>query len=114
MTDNILTCIESSLDDAKALEITIIPVTSLTSEFDHMIICTATSLRHAQSIADKTSLALKAIDINVPRHKGKEDDWLILDCGSQVVHIMLEDARNFYALEKLWQYSENLGEAPAS
>ena len=114
MTDKTLNLIESSLDDAKALEIIIIPVTSLTSEFDHMVICTATSLRHAQSIADKTSLALKEIGILVPRHKGKEDDWLILDCGSQVVHIMLEETRNFYALEKLWQYSEQLDEATGS
>ena len=102
MTNKTLKLIQDTLEDNKATNLTVLSVESLTVQFDTIVICTATSIRHAQAMADKTSQALKKISVEVPRCKGKEDDWLILDCGDQIVHIMLEEPRAFYSLEKLW------------
>lgn len=91
------------LADIKAQSITEVNLDGLTPMADSMLICTATSTRHAKSIATKLLKALKSARIKPLREEGLGDgEWILVDCGDIVVHIMLATAREFYALEKLW------------
>jgi ribosome-associated protein len=93
----------NELNNLKAQDILTIDVSNLCSFADYMVICTATSSRHANALFTKLTQELKNKAIN-PYHKGRQqqNDWLILDYNDVVVHIMQANAREFYALEKLW------------
>ena len=74
-----------------------------------MIICTATSTRHANSIAEK--LVRTMITVGVKPFNRIEDQsdsgWILVDFLDTVVHIMLKETREFYSLEKLWTVTES-------
>ncbi|WP_395374818.1 ribosome silencing factor [Marinicella sp. W31] len=92
-----------SLEDAKAQEITVLDVSHLTSITDHMIICNGTSARHMHSMAKKVIDAIRESGFHIMTTEGfGSSDWLIVDCGDAVVHIMSKDSRGFYHLEGLW------------
>ncbi len=92
----------NSLEDLKGKDITLINTCGKTDVFDAMIIVTGTSDRHVQSIADQLLLDAKKQEIEI---FGVERDraWVLVDLYDVIVHVMLEDARDFYSLEKLWQ-----------
>lgn len=97
------------LDENKALEIKDIDVTSLTNLTDHMIICSATSTRHASALADKLIRGLRDQGVRPLGVEGQEDgEWILVDLGDAVVHIMLPAQRDFYDLEKLWRATEKV------
>ena len=102
------TVIANTLDDAKAQNITQLDVTHLTNIADTMFICTATSTRHAQSLARKVKetvleqCELKALNAAEPGAQ----EWILIDFGDSLVHIMQEESRELYALEKLWSVAE--------
>ncbi|MDT9587413.1 MAG: ribosome silencing factor [Candidatus Arsenophonus melophagi] len=91
------------LVDIKAKDIITIDVSRKSSITDFMIICTGTSNRHLTSIADKLIEAccmMKIIPLGV---EGKGiSDWIVVDLGDTIIHIMQEDSRRMYELEKLW------------
>lgn len=92
----------------KAQDIKVLDVSSLTDVMDIMIVCTATSIRHAASMADKLAEALRKIGIK-PYNKVEdqtETGWILVDLLDIVVHIMLAETREFYSLEKLWTVTE--------
>jgi len=92
-----------TLTEHKALDIRPLDVSHLTDITDYMIICTATSNRHAKSLADKVTRACKDSKVSLHSITGVSDgQWILLDFCDIVVHIMLKDTREFYCLEKLW------------
>ena len=98
----------SVLDDNKALNIQHIDVQHLTDISDSIIICTATSNRHAKTLADKVSRESKNHSKRPLSMEGLEDgQWILIDYGDTIVHIMLESIREFYSLEKLWVMTES-------
>lgn len=98
-----------TLDDLQAIDTTVIDVRSLTCITDLMIICTGRSTRHIKSIADNLVAQAKKHQVAYLHTEGDEtSDWVLVDLGDIVVHIMLATARRFYNLEALW---EPLGEA---
>ena len=100
--------IHTTLDDNKALDITTLDVSHLTDMTDHMIICTATSNRHAKTLADKVCRACKAAEKRPYSISGEDEaHWILIDFSDTVVHIMLEETREFYSLEKLWAFTES-------
>ena len=100
--------IYNALDDNKALEITSLTVSHLTDMTDIMIICTATSNRHAKTLADKVCRACKSQDKRPYSITGADEaQWVLIDFNDIVVHIMLADTREFYNLEKLWALTES-------
>ncbi len=93
-----------ALDDLQAIDTTIIDVRPLTTVTDLMIICTGRSTRHIKSIADNLVAQAKQQQVDYLHIEGDEtSDWVLVDMGDIVVHIMLATARSFYNLEALWE-----------
>ena len=95
--------IVDKIDDIKAQDIVTIDVRGKSSITDVMVICTGTSNRHVSSIADHVNKESKLIDFPPFGISGEEEgQWVIVDMGNVMLHIMQEDARQVYQLEKLW------------
>ena len=103
MTENVNTIIEAALDDLKGQKITVLDVTELSDVMDSLIIATGTSNRHVKSLAENVIAETKSADVRPIGVEGLEaGDWVLVDYGDVVVHVMLAATREFYALEKLW------------
>ena len=99
----------NALDDLKAQNITVLDVTERTSMTDQLIIATGTSSRHAQALADNVSEKVKAKGIVPIGSEGRgNSDWVLIDLGDIVVHVMTAQAREYYDLEGLWGEPETL------
>jgi ribosome-associated protein len=95
------------LDEMKAEDITELDVRELTDITDVMLICTGRSNRHVKSTADKLMQAAKAADHEVLGHAGEEEsEWVLVDLGDVIVHIMQANARELYQLESLWTHAD--------
>lgn len=94
----------SSLDAMKADRVVVMEVGEKTTITDFMIVATGNSSRHTLAIArrlaedvKKTGAPILGIEsFNTP-------DWILVDAGDVVVHVMQQEARDFYSLEKIWQ-----------
>ena len=101
--NNSLTLALSALDDMKAQSINNINVSELTSVSDYMIFCTGTSSRHARSIVDKISEKAKRSKHPILGIEGYDSaQWILIDLGEVIVHVMLDEVRTFYKLDDLW------------
>ena len=93
----------SVLDDMKAQRINSIDVSDLTSISDYMIFCTGTSSRHARSIVDKISEKAKRSKHTILGIEGYDSaQWILIDLGAVIVHVMLDEVRTFYKLDDFW------------
>jgi ribosome-associated protein len=91
------------VDDLKAQDIIAIDVRGKSSITDCMIICTGNSSRHVVSIANHLVTEAKDAGLDVAGVKGVNDsDWIVVDLGEAIVHVMQEESRQLYELEKLW------------
>jgi ribosome-associated protein len=91
------------IDDLKGQDIVAIDVHGKSSITDCMIICTGTSTRHVMSIADhvvQESRAAGMLPLGVEGEAAA--DWIVVDLGDVMVHVMQEESRRLYELEKLW------------
>ncbi|ELA3116901.1 TPA: ribosome silencing factor [Vibrio vulnificus] len=90
-------------DDMKAENIVILNVEDKSSVTDYMIICTGTSKRHVASIADHVADEVKKVGLQPLGMEGEnEGEWVVLDMGDAMLHVMQEEHRLLYQLEKLW------------
>ena len=95
--------VSSSLDELKAVDPVTINVKKLSSFTDYMIIASGTSNRHIQSIGEKVLEDLKAKNIKLLGLEGEgSEEWVLIDIGDVVLHLMSASARAFYDLESLW------------
>jgi ribosome-associated protein len=92
-----------ALEELKARDITQLDVAKLTDVTDLMVIASGTSTRHVSALAQNLVEKAKA-DGMQPRgvEGGSNADWVLVDLGDVIVHIMLPEARALYDLERLW------------
>lgn len=103
MTDTINTKAIDAIEDLKGQDIVTLDVTGLSDVMDTMIIASGSSVRHVKAIAGNVVEELKQEGIRPIGVEGLESaDWVLVDLGATVVHVMLEQTRAFYELEKLW------------
>lgn len=99
--------VTNTLDEHRALQINNLDVTTLTDIADYVIICSATSRRHATTLADKVIRRVKENNVRPLGIEGEmEAEWILIDLFDIVVHIMLPEIRDFYSLEKLWNMTK--------
>jgi ribosome-associated protein len=92
-----------TLDQAKGQDIRVLDVHGLTDITDYMVVVTGTSDRHLRSMADKVADALREQGCRPLGTEGESGgEWVLIDFGDVLVHLMLPEARTFYDLEKLW------------
>ncbi|MCQ1857368.1 ribosome silencing factor [Haemophilus sputorum] len=103
MEQNLVEFLTKTLDDFKAQDILAIDVRGKSSITDAMIIATGTSVRHVASTAERLATEAKQAGFEVFGDEGKAvADWIVVDFGQAIVHILQADARQMYQLEKLW------------
>ncbi|MGD8112454.1 ribosome silencing factor [Vibrio sp. TRT 21S02] len=91
------------VDDMKAQDIVTLDVQGKSSITDYMIVCTGTSKRHVASIADHVAREAKGAGMAPLAIDGEtEGEWVVVDMGTTIVHVMQEEHREMYQLEKLW------------
>ncbi|HCU25643.1 MAG TPA: ribosome silencing factor [Deltaproteobacteria bacterium] len=103
--------------ESKAKDIKILDLRNLVAYADYFIICSGTSDRHVQSIADRVHLKLKKDRQKLPlSFEGRTSgQWVLLDYGDVVLHVFLDPQRRYYGLEEFWaQAPEVSSAAPAS
>ncbi|UNK43512.1 ribosome silencing factor [Luteimonas sp. S4-F44] len=92
-----------AVDHLKAVDVVDIDVRGRSSVCDFMVVASGTSSRHVKSIADEVVKRAKQLDCQPLGVEGeREAEWVLVDLGDVVVHVMLPRVREFYALERLW------------
>ena len=95
----------TALGDMKGQEIRSISVQGLTSITDFMVIATGTSSTHVKALADSVDKAAKEAGQAVKSIEGKiAAEWVLVDLGDVVVHLMVAPMRALYNLEELWSF----------
>tara|TARA_B100001057_G_scaffold406973_1_gene420599 strand:+ start:1052 stop:1375 length:324 start_codon:yes stop_codon:yes gene_type:complete len=103
MTVDLKNRILDTLQDIKAVDPIIIDVKKISSLTNYMVIASGTSNRHITAMSERVVDGLRSSDTPEIRIEGKSgDDWLLVDAGDVVIHLMSSDAREFYDLESLW------------
>jgi ribosome-associated protein len=96
-----------ALDDLKAINTVSIDVSALTDVTDHMVIASGSSNRHVKSLATNVSVEAKKHGLQPLGVEGGDvGEWVLVDFGDVVVHVMLPATRDFYDLERLWASPE--------
>lgn len=101
--DKLVKATVAALDDIKGRDIVVLDVRKLTSLFDRIVIASADSSRQAKAMSDNVQEKLKALGAKVYGVEGDQvGEWILVDLGAVVVHIMQPAVRQHYNLEELW------------
>lgn len=103
-TQDLTDLVVTALEDMKGIDIRCLDVRGITSITDWMVIASGTSDRHVKSLAGRIADRAREAGVSVIGMEGEADgDWVLIDLGDVIAHVMLPKARDFYQLEKLWQ-----------
>jgi len=103
MSEPLLTLVTQSLDDKKGQCIEVMDVRDRCSFADHMVIVTGSSSRHVKSLANEVTMMSKKNGLIPLGVEGvSTGEWVLVDLGDIIVHVMQAKVREFYQLEKLW------------
>ncbi len=99
----ILKQVHLALEEMKAKDTVEIDVRGKTSIADYLVVVSGTSTRHVKSVADEVVRFAKKCGVMPLGVEGeREAEWVLVDLGDVIVHVMLPRVREFYALERLW------------
>ncbi|GAB3014914.1 ribosome silencing factor [Bowmanella dokdonensis] len=91
------------IEDLKGRHIVDLDVKEKSSITDTMLVCSGNSKRHVVSIADKVVTEAKQVGLKPLSVEGQDTgEWVLVDFGELILHVMQDEARDFYQLEKLW------------
>ena len=104
-----LKVVHEALLDVKAKEIVEIDVSRISNVSDAIVIASGTSTRHVKALADNVADEARKAGFRPIGVEGeREAEWILIDLGFVVVHVMLPTARKFYDLESLWRAPESV------
>lgn len=107
--DEIANLIVCALDSKKAQDIKLLRTYDITVLADYFVICTASSTTQLKTLSDEIEKVLKEKDEMPLRREGhRNGGWVLIDFGCVVVHLFLQEAREFYTLERLWGDAEDV------
>ena len=96
-------------DEKKAENVRLLDLNGLSSLCDYIVLATVTSKPHLEAVEDEISTQLKKIGVyKLNRDGGESMIWRVSDYGSFLVHIMTQEARDFYALDKIFSFATEL------
>ena len=99
--------VTKALDEKKGMDIKHLRIADVSSLADYFLICTGTSNTHVKTLCDYAEYTLEQLGEPMLGREGhRGNSWELLDYGSIVVHVFTEEAREFYALERLWADAE--------
>jgi len=112
--DRLRSLVLAALDDLKARDVREIDVREKSSVTDLLVVASGTSSRHVKSIADEVVRKAKKAGLPPIGVEGqREGEWVLVDLGDIVVHVMLPRTREFYGLERLWTVGDDMPTALA-
>lgn len=95
--------IVTALEDMKSPKITCLEIGHITSMADHMLIVTGNNVRHNRAMMQALVDLHPKLSLPKPRIEGEDYcQWILVNYGDVIIHIMLPDTREYYAIEKLW------------
>lgn len=101
--DKLVRATVSALADIKGRDIVVLDVRRMTALFDRIILASADSARQGKALSRNVQAKLKAAGARVHGVEGeREGEWILVDLGPVVVHIMQPAVRRYYNLEELW------------
>ncbi len=99
----------AALEEIKAYDIEVFEVSGITALFDYIIIASADSNRQTRALANNVQEKIKAAGGRVYSQEGEQSgEWLLVDLGDAIVHIMLPAVRDYYNLEALWDEAKTV------
>ena len=106
---NIAELVVKTLDGKMAHDIKLLRTTDVTVLADYFVICTATSTTQIKTLADEVEAVLEnAGESKLHREGYRGGGWVLIDFGCVVVHLFMDEARQFYNLERLWANAEEI------
>ena len=101
--------VTKALDEKKGMDIKLLRINDVSSLADYFLICTGTSNTHVKTLCDYAEYTMEQLGEPMLGREGhRGNSWDLLDFGTIVVHVFTEEARQFYALERLWADAENV------
>jgi ribosome-associated protein len=102
-TKQLLAFALDKIDDMKARDVIQLDVKNTSDVTDYMVVCSGNSKRHVQSIADNLAKEARHAGEEPLGYEGQtEGEWVLVDLGDVIVHVMQDQTRSYYELEKLW------------
>ena len=102
-TQRLQRAIVDGLEDVKAQDIRVFNTEHLSPLFERVIVASGTSNRQTKALAASVRDAVREAGFPKPRTEGEDNgEWIIVDCGAAVAHIMQPAIRNYYHLEEIW------------
>jgi ribosome-associated protein len=99
----LVTTVVDALEDLKGVDIQVLDVREMTSITDYMVVVSGNSSRHVKGLADHVLEKAREIGVRPLGVEGeREAEWLLVDLGDVVIHVMRAGPREFYKLERLW------------
>ena len=101
--------VTKALDEKKGMDIKLLKIDRVSSLADYFLICSGTSNTHVKTLCDFAEYTLEELGETMLGREGhRGNSWELLDYGTIVIHVFTEEAREFYALERLWADAEQV------
>jgi len=111
LTKKLTEKIVAAAEDKKARNVRVLDVEGISMVTDSFVICSANSNTQVKAIADNIETELAKEDIKMLHKEGyREGRWILMDYGTCIIHIFVEEEREFYNLERLWGTDEPVHE----